>query len=126
MGQMQTKILARLREQAEASGLDFVEQPDYGNTGTVYVQADDFDTVVEFRYDFQNTYATVKLSGAGVTRSATAQQDRGAQLGPAPARDVTVTVYLKYGERSDMARLFTVFGAILTESGYPVRKAANA
>ena len=50
MGQMQTKILGKLRGMSEAAGLDFADQPDYGNTGTVFVQTDDFETVVQPRW----------------------------------------------------------------------------
>jgi hypothetical protein len=65
MGQMQDKIMTALRGLAEAAGLDFEDQPDVSNTGTVYVQRG-FDTLAVLRYSFQQDYCTLQLSGRAV------------------------------------------------------------
>lgn len=115
MGQMQKKIIDQLRQIAKDARLEFVDQPaGFGNKGTAYVQAAGFETVVEVRYDFADTYVTVVLIGAGVAQSPTALADKGARQGTVRA-SVQLSM-LGYGKQDQMARLFDIFKAILAES----------
>jgi hypothetical protein len=62
MGQMQDKIIAELRRIAEAAGLQLIDQPQYANTGTAYIQSG-FDTVAEVSYAFHDTSCRITLHG---------------------------------------------------------------
>lgn len=64
MGQMQKKILEAIRERAGKAGLEFVDQPQYANTGTVFLMVG-LETVLSFGYDFQGTTASLQFYPKG-------------------------------------------------------------
>jgi hypothetical protein len=66
MGQMQDKIMAELRRIAVDAGLDFADQAQCANTGTVYILRG-LDTVTEMQHGFFATYCSITLYGRAVT-----------------------------------------------------------
>jgi hypothetical protein len=66
MGQMQDKIMTELRRIAEEdAALEFVDQPQYANTGSAYIQCG-FDTLAEMQYGFFDTYCSITFRGTAV------------------------------------------------------------
>jgi hypothetical protein len=67
MGMMQDKILKAIRKKVEEAGFEWVAQPRWANTGSIYVQIPSaFDNVLGFHYDFQDSYCTLQFYPGGV------------------------------------------------------------
>lgn len=64
MGQMQDRILDAIRARALKHKLDFVQQPDCSNVGTVYLMTG-LTSKLAFHYDFQPMTATLQFYPEG-------------------------------------------------------------
>lgn len=75
---MQQKVLERIKRAVELAGLDFVHNPQHGNTGTVYIQRQEtFETVLSFTYMFDERAFDVQVYPAGVKPIYTSGGGRG-------------------------------------------------
>ena len=107
MGEMQTKILTAIRKHAEKAGLEVVDQPQYSNTGSVFLM-DGFTTKLSFGYDFQAGYATLQFYPEGKKISRTC-----GFTDP----DCVLNAYLKYedlsGKMQEIYKLIDTLGGVL-------------
>ncbi len=72
MSAMQKKIMGAIRATVERSGYEFLQNENWANTGTVYVQKKDlFSSVLTFYYDFQSSYAKLQFYPGNVKPTGT-------------------------------------------------------
>lgn len=60
---MQTKMLAAIEKVADKHEVEVVHQPQWANTGTLFLQRD-WDTLLVITYQFNDTYASIRVSGS--------------------------------------------------------------
>lgn len=66
MKSMQDRVLDRVEDIITGAGLEPTIKKAFGNTGIVYAMDRKFTTWVELTYNFQDFYATFRMSGPGI------------------------------------------------------------
>lgn len=66
MENIQTRVLDAIEKAITSGGLIPTKQAEYGNTGVVYAQTEDFTTRLYVRYNFQSGYAVFTVGGQAV------------------------------------------------------------
>lgn len=63
---VQKKVMDYLERIATDSGLDFVDNKNYSNTGVVYLQHG-FKTIISFSYHFDNAFIKIQFYPSGIS-----------------------------------------------------------
>lgn len=113
-GQMQLKVMAELRRIVEDEKLDFVDNPEHGNTGVFFVQRG-WETLLIGRYEFQNTYMQIGM--ADNERVAANLMNKATSKGYADSHNGWGSVRLAYDEHEKLAAMFAFLTGVVKPEG---------